>query len=226
MPDREGQPTSQSIEEYLEAIYKCQQWERPVRPGNLARKLLISPGAVSEMARKLAERGLIIITPQRRLHLTKKGEAQAFRIIRRHRLAECFLAGVLGLPWDMVHQEACKLEHAISGEVEERLEDFLQRPRRCPHGHPIPGRNGSIVKQALIPLAGLSPGAKAVITQVAEEDPEMLRYLASLGLFPEVEVEVTEVAPFGGPLTVRVGAAQYALGRELAQSLLVKGERA
>jgi DtxR family Mn-dependent transcriptional regulator len=152
--------------------------------------------------------------------LTPKGERTARTLVRRHRLSERFLTDVLGLDWETAHREACRLEHVISPEVEEKLDEMLGKPDTCPHGHPIPDEKGRIKEEGEIkPLCDLCPDEKGCIDRVEEEEPQLLNYLASLGLMPDVEVEVKEVAPFGGPLLIKVGDTQYALGREVASKI-------
>ena len=154
--------------------------------------------------------------------LTPQGEVEGARLVRRHRLSERFLVDYLGMPWDDVHDEACKFEHVLSPEVEARLAEQLGDPRTCPHGHAIPDEDGSLSEEELRPLSQFEPGDAGVIGCIAEENGDLLRYLASLGLLPETPVEVESVAPFGGPLLVRVAGSQYALGREVAGKIMVR----
>jgi DtxR family transcriptional regulator, Mn-dependent transcriptional regulator len=159
---------------------------------------------------------------RRGINLTPKGERIARTIVRRHRLSERFLTDVLGIDWEAAHREACKMEHAISPEVEEKLAEILGNPSTCPHGHPIPDQKGRIGKQAGKQLSDCVIDERGMIDRVEEEEPQMLHYLASLGLLPDVEVEVKEIAPFNGPLLVKAGGAQYALGREVASKIWLK----
>jgi DtxR family Mn-dependent transcriptional regulator len=209
------------IEEYLESIYKLQQVQHPVSTSRLAEHLKLSPPSVSEMVKKLANRGLVSHTGKG-VCLTEEGNSIAKRVIRRHRLSERLLTDILGLKWDEVHDEACRLEHAISPEIEERIAESLGNPRTCPHGHPIPDKDGKLVKERVRSLSELKASEKGIIVSVFEEDPKMLKYLASLGLIPDVCVRVEEVAPFGGPLIVCVSGSRYALGREVASKITVK----
>lgn len=209
------------IEEYLESIYKLQQEQRPVSTSRLAEHLRLSPPSVSEMVKKLAGKGLLSHT-EKGVCLTEEGRSIAKKVIRRHRLSERLLTDILGFKWDEVHDEACRLEHAISPEMEDRIAESLGNPKTCPHGHPIPDRDGILIKEKVKPLSELKASARGVIVSVFEEDPNMLKYLASLGLIPGVCVRVDEVAPFGGPLIVRVSGSRYALGREVASKIKVK----
>ncbi len=209
------------IEEYLESIYKLQQAAHPVSTSRLAEHLKLSPPSVSEMVKKLENKGLVSHT-EKGVCLTEEGKTIAKKVIRRHRLSERLLTDILGYKWHEVHDEACRLEHAISPEMEERIAASLGNPKTCPHGHPIPDKDGTFVKEKVRSLSELKAKDKGIIVCVFEEDPKMLQYLASLGLIPEVCVTVEEVAPFGGPLIVCVSGSRYALGREVASKIKVK----
>jgi DtxR family Mn-dependent transcriptional regulator len=211
---------SEAIEEYLEAIYKLRE-AGTARQADLAKHLELSPTSVSEMVKKLIDLKLVERNGSVLL-LTAAGESEALAVIRRHRLSERFLTDYLGLPWDKAHEEACKFEHIISAAVENGLEELLDNPDSCPHGHPIPDKSGKIKEVPSRPLAGFGASSKVVIVKVFEDDPEMLKYLATLGLLPDVEIIIKEVGPFNGPLLISVGAAQYALGREVAQNIMVR----
>ncbi|MCG2808656.1 MAG: metal-dependent transcriptional regulator, partial [Coriobacteriia bacterium] len=145
----------------------------------------------------------------------------ALDIVRRHRISERFLVDVLGLSWDEAHEDACLLEHALSPRVLVALETFLDNPEVCPHGHPIPTADGDIAEVSGSPLCDFDAGAKLKIVQVSEDDDAMLAYLGSMGMFPGTKVRVCEVAPFNGPIMVDVGGSTYAIGREVADHILV-----
>jgi len=213
---------TESVEEYLEAIYKLREEGQPVALSALAECLGISSVSANEMVRKLVERGLVLYEPYKGVSLTPAGQAQALVVIRRHRLWERFLTDVLGLSWDQVHEEACRLEHATSPLVEKRLAQLLGEPETCPHGHPMPTADGEMAVEAGCPLAELTEGQKAMVLRVPEGDDALLRYLASLGLKPQAVIRVEAAAPFQGPLTVRVGEARHVLGQELAAKVTVR----
>jgi DtxR family Mn-dependent transcriptional regulator len=210
---------SATLEEYLEAIYKASE-RGDVRPGQLAETLGVSAPTVTATLGRLQSRGLID-RPDGAVELTAEGQVEALNIIRRHRLAERFLVDTLGLSWDEVHDEACLLEHALSPRVQDALEQFLENPEVCPHGHPIPAADGSIAVQAGTPLCESGSGAEVEIVRVEDEDGDLLSYLSSLGMFPGTPVRVCDVAPFKGPLLVEVGESRYALGRDVAEKIVV-----
>ena len=209
------------LDEYLETIYKLEQEEHHVRSVQVSSHLNVSPPSASEMLGRMHDNGYINIK-KGSVCLTKKGEKAAKKIIRKHRLSERFLVDLLGMSIEEAHDEACKLEHAISDKVEESLAKKLGEPSTCPHGHPIPDKHGKILAEKLVKLDSLKNGDQAVIKQVYEEDSKMLQYLASLGLLPETKIKVIETAPFGGPIMIQVAKAKYALGQTIASRIEVK----
>lgn len=213
---------SESTEEYLEAMFKLSRTPEGITVGRLASELGVAPSSVSQMMRRLVAAGLASRDIDGHVTLTRRGRREGAVLVRRHRLSERFLVDVLALPWDKVHEEACRMEHALSPEVEARLAATLGNPTACPHGYAIPDENGEIAEDAARPLADLQAGEGGVISCVDEAEPELLRYLSSLGLLPETRVTVESVAPFGGPQLVRVGSSQYALGREVAARVYVR----
>jgi len=215
----------ESTEEYLEAIYRLEREGPGVTTSALASELGVAPASVSGMLKKLAGEGYIEHRVRGEAKLTQKGLVVGVRVLRRHRLAECFLTEILGMEWDEVHGEACMLEHAISARVEERLIAVLGNPKNCPHGHPIPPADLSAPEWPGFPLAQLEQDVAARVHGVTDEVPEMLRYLTTIGLRPGVEVRLVEKAPFGGPVTIRVGAeTQHAISLELARMVIVVTE--
>jgi DtxR family Mn-dependent transcriptional regulator len=216
----------EATEEYLEAIYRLEREGSGVTTSGLASELGVSAASVSGMLKKLAADGYIDHQSRGEARLTPKGLVIGAQVVRRHRLAERLLTDVLGMGWDEVDAEACKLEHAISARVEERLIDVLGDPQTCPHGHPIPPADGSEPPRPGIPLAQLDVGSETTVYGVTEDVPEILRYLATVGLRPGAHVTVFEKAPLGGPLTVGIGGKRHAISLELARMITVLPENA
>jgi len=212
---------SQAVEDYLKVIYKLQQENKRVTTTDLAKALKVAPASVTNMMKKLAKMRLVQHTSYQGVELTKAGRKVALEVVRHHRLLELYLKEALGYSWDQVHDEAEKLEHHISEEFEEKIFEALGRPTFYPHGDPIPTKEGEIHATDFDPLSDAEPGDVLVIRRVDDGDPELLRYLEELGLLPMVTIEVMGKQPFNGPLTVRVGDAQHALGRELASNIFV-----
>lgn len=211
-----------AVEEYLEAIYKMLQGDDPLIAARLAERMEVSPPTVADMLKRLQEGGFVKVSRQDGITLTGKGTEASETLVRRHRLAERLLTDVLGLSWDEVHEEACRLEHAISGQVEEKLLEVLGHPETCPHGHPIPGIKKKKKVEDARPLSSLTVGDGGTIERVTEEEPQLLQYLADLGMLPNARITVKEVAPFKGPMLVKVAGAQYALGQEVAAKIMVR----
>jgi DtxR family Mn-dependent transcriptional regulator len=213
---------AESIEEYLEAVYRLEREGPGVTTSGLASALGVAPASVSGMLKKLAKDGYVQPVARGEVTLTRKGLEVAVRVLRRHRLAERLLTDVLGMPWDEVHAEACMLEHAISERVEARLLTLLKDPHTCPHGQPIPPRDLSDPPAFGEPLAQVPEGTHARIESVTEELPEILRYLGEIGMRPGVDVSVVNKAPLGGPVTVRINGSTHAISLELASMVTVR----
>ncbi len=219
--EREEQ-LSDAEEEYLESIYHLTRDGQTARTEQLAAAMGVSAPAATGMLKRLAARGSLDHEPYAGAQLTEKGEKQALGVVRRHRLLERLLTDILHLPWHSVHEQACKLEHSVSPEMEQRLEAVLADPETCPHGHPIPAADGSVDDLKGVTLDTVRPGSHATILRIEMEESDLLKYIGSLGMFPQVEVVVEASAPFDGPLMVRVGEAYYALGREVARLIVVE----
>ena len=211
----------ESNEEYLEAIYRLEREGPGVTNSALASELGVAPASVSGMLKKLATEGFIEHQARGGVALTRKGLETAVRVVRRNRLAEVFLTQILGLPWDEVYEEACKLEHAISTRVEQRLVEILGNPKFCPHGHPIPPADLSEPEYVGLPVAQLEVGGRAKLHSVTEQMTELLRYLSEIGLKRGTTIEVVEKAPLGGPITIAYDGRRQAISLDLAKQLTV-----
>jgi DtxR family Mn-dependent transcriptional regulator len=172
------------------------------------------------MVKRLAEAGLVDYSPYQDVTLTPAGQRLALKTVRRHRLVELLLHEILEIPWDGVHREAERLEHAISDEVEEAIARKLGYPSIDPHGDPIPGRDGTLeAPAAQRPLSALASGESAAVARVLAQDSERLRYLGSLGLYPGARVTVLDQSPFDGPLLIEVEGRQRMLAHALAETV-------
>lgn len=212
---------SPAVEDYLKAVWMLQQAEAPVATSRIAERLGLSAAAVTAMVKRLAEQKLLRHEPYYGVQLTSAGETAALRVIRRHRILELFLTETLGYPWDRVHDEAEQLEHAASDELIDSLARFLGGPERDPHGSAIPTAAGEVDLARHPSLAEISLGQPAHIVEVQVSEPEQLRYLGTLGLYPGAEVNVAERAPFEGPLTLRVNGRNRVLAQPLAARIRV-----
>jgi DtxR family transcriptional regulator, Mn-dependent transcriptional regulator len=210
-----------AIQDYVKEIYKLEASGRRATTSALAERLGVSPPSVTSMLKKLAVLGLAEHERYHGARLTPKGERVALEVIRHHRLIEQYLVKTLGLPIDAVHVEADRLEHALSEELEAHIDRTLGFPTRDPHGDPIPGPDLKLERSVLTPLSALEPGAKATVERVPDGDGDLLRYLSELKLVPGSRLQMRELAPFDGPVTVRVGGADHAISRELAGQISV-----
>ena len=204
------------VEDYLKAIYEIERVSGAAATTDIAQRLAIAPASVSGMIRRLAEQGLLDHERYRGVRLTDAGRRVALRTIRRHRVIEAYLTRALGYPWDLVHDEAERLEHAASDELIDRMAAAIGEPAVDPHGAPIPTREGEIIERQYRSLGELAPSERGRVVQVSDDDAERLRYLAELGLVPGVEVMLLERAPYGGPIRLPVGGVEQLVGPELA----------
>jgi DtxR family Mn-dependent transcriptional regulator len=209
------------VEDYLKVIFELEAGDGVAGTNEIAAELGVAPASVSGMVRRLAEHGLITHERYRGVHLTKAGRRAALRTIRRHRVIEAYLTRALGYPWDLVHDEAERLEHAASDELIDRMAAAIGEPTTDPHGAPIPTREGTLDEPELLPLAAVEVGVRVRVRRVGDRDAEQLRYLAELGIMPGRQIEVLSRAPFEGPISLRIGRVTKTIGPGLAKQILV-----
>lgn len=214
-----GESLTRSVEDYLKTIYRLSE-SRPAATSEIAQALDLSPASVSGMIKRLSEQRLLDHAPYRGAQLTEEGRRVALRMIRRHRLIESYLVATLGYSWDTVHDEAERLEHAVSDTLVERMAAALGHPTSDPHGDPIPAADGSMVEEDVVPLSELPAGTPFSIRRVGAEDPELLRHLAERGLLPGVALTIVDRQPFNGPITIRIAQSEQVIGAEVARHLL------
>ena len=216
---------SAAVQDYAKAIYSLTTTgAKSASTTALAARLELTPGSVSAMLRKLAEAQLVEHVPYHGVRLTAEGERVAMAVLRRHRLLEVFLAEILDMPWERVHDEAEVLEHALSEDLAERIARKLGDPAVDPHGDPIPTREGTIDEPATVRLDELEPGEHARLVRVSDSDPAMLAHLSGLGLAVGQALRLVERQPFDGPCVVRVDGATHPLGIALARAMRVERE--
>ena len=206
---------SEAAQDYLKAIWKLQA-RGGATTSTIATELGVSPASATAMLKKLDRLGLVRHELYHGARLTPAGERIALEVVRHHRLLELYLKEALGLSWDQVHAEAERLEHHLSDEVEARIDAALGHPTRDPHGDPIPTAELVLEAGERRTLVDVAVGDQAVIRRVPDSDPELLRYLADLGLVPEREVVMVEQAPFEGPVTLEIDGATHSIGRAVA----------
>ncbi len=224
--------SSDSVEEYLEAIHSFNERGERAKNFALAKRLKVAPPSVTQMVKKLADRGYVQYVPYRGTILTGRGMALAQRVVRKHRLLERFLYDYLGMDMGKVHDEACRMEHSLSDEAAHALCDALDNPETCPDDEkPIPRcslavsdckdcavvREGSEAK-LITELSNLQPGEKGVVSLIIDMDDP----LKELGISKGDEVEVTAAEPFEGPLAVKVAGETTSVERAIAAKIYVE----
>ena len=195
-----GMPLSPTAEDYLQAIDSLANEGQEVIAARLAERLRVSPASVSQTIERMVRQDLVRVGREHQISLTDHGVTATHSIIRRHRLTERFLTDLLGLDWVQAHEEAHRLEHAISDVVEARLSVLLEHPETCPHGSPIPGNfpeGGDRDWVAVKTLAVGDGGTLVRVSEMVEDDPELFRYCADQGLRPGTPFRVRELGPDG-----------------------------
>jgi DtxR family Mn-dependent transcriptional regulator len=214
---------SSSVGDYLKAIWEVAGSEA-ASTKDVAARLAVSSASVTNMFGRLQEMGLVEYERYRGASLTGGGRREALRLVRRHRLIETFLLEHLGYSWQDVHEEAERLEHAVSDEFTERLAELLGHPDRDPHGGPIPAADGTFVLETASPLSEAEAGWRVRIVKVGDESAPVLKYLAERGLTPGKLLRIQEVRDLDGVVTVEdEGGREHALGESLARAVFVQG---
>ena len=206
---------TEAEEEYLQSIFWLQEAGLPMTAANLARAMQLSAPTVHEMVGRLERDGYITRADDKSISFTGSGAEHAEGIVRRHRLIERFLTDVLGIPWDEVHEEAERLEHAMSPVLEERMLAAIGDAKTCPHGHPIVA--GTRIQG--VPLADVEEGATIKVLRFENEAEELLHYLKSTGIEPGLEGTIG--APEAGDVTVRAGSRTIMVDGTVAETVSV-----
>lgn len=216
------QQPSATMREYLAEIYRLQEDEPTVSTTSLADRLEVSAPAVPRMLKRLKSAGFVKHIPYQGVELTDLGREEALRELRRHRILEVFLVGVMGFTWDEAHEHADELGSGLNDAVVERMAEMTNNPTRCPHGEPIPNERGQINRPQDMGVMSVGVGFKGVISRVRTHDPEKLQYFAEQKLIPGQPFEVVGRAPFNGPMRLRLDREEVVIGAELARSLWVE----
>jgi DtxR family Mn-dependent transcriptional regulator len=211
---------TKSEREALKAIYRSTRDGSEAHTGSLAERLGLSPGTVTTLVKRLADRELVVHRPYQGVTFTPEGRRAAVSAIRRHRIVERFLSDMLGYAWNEADALAVSFEHDLPDEVTDRLYTALHRPATCPHGFPIP-RPEDADLPATPELYDLEPGDLAEIAVSGSTDAEIVSFLETLGVRPGIEVRVVEKHPFDGPLVVEVDGQTRTLGERVARQVYV-----
>ena len=221
MEERDVMEPSAAMREYLAEIYRLQEYSPTVSTTSLADRLNVSPPAIPRMLKRLQSAGYVKHVPYQGVELTGRGREEALREIRRHRILEVFLVSVMGFSWDEAHEHADDLSAGLNDRLAERMAEMAGQPQRCPHGEPIPDRDGRLPLVNDVCIVNLGVGHKGAVSRVRTHEPEKLQYFASLGLIPGTALEIMGRAPFNGPMRLRIGREDVVIGYELMKSLWV-----
>jgi DtxR family Mn-dependent transcriptional regulator len=221
-----GSGLTRSEEDYLSDLYRL-GGQGPVRTGDIAQRLGVTPASASGMLKRLSREGLVNYREYGGATLTADGERAALGVVRRHRVVERFLTDLLQFGWEQVDALAHQMEHALPDVVVDAIERLLGDPATCPHGFPIPGKDGRVAHEPQLSIRGLKPGERAQVREVDEADPALLAFLRECGLVPGATLRVTQVNPIDATVVVAVGSGTpTALGPATAAAVRVVREPA
>jgi|TARA_B110000438_G_scaffold24510_3_gene22774 DtxR family Mn-dependent transcriptional regulator len=213
---------SVAIEDYLKSLWKL--GPKNVGTQELADNLDVTPASATKMIQRLTERGLVDHIPYRGASLTKKGELEALSVVRRHRLLETFLSQTLGLGREQLHDEAEKLEHALSKNLENAIADYLGNPKRDPHGHPIPGPNGELYNETDLPLSDSPLNMSLTVMQVPDDDSNVLSWLEKNGIYPGIQLKIISRDDFDGGINVSINNRKIRISSSIASLVKISFE--
>ena len=213
---------SYAMRRYAAEIYRLQQDNEKVSLSLISAHVDASAQAISTMVKRLSQGGYLVHKPYRGVWLTKEGEKIAMPALRRHRLTEVFLVRIMNYDWASAHELSDVFERGINEEIEDRMDDLAGHPTRCPHGEPIPSKDGvmPIIKDE--PLSNVPSGSDCIVSRVRTHDLNQLRYIAELGLIPEVPFHLLSCAPFRGPLRLQMRSVDHVISYELADTIWVE----
>jgi DtxR family Mn-dependent transcriptional regulator len=213
---------SPAMRRYAAEIYRLQQDHEQVSLSLLSSHIESSAQAISTMVKRLNKNGYLVHEPYRGVRLTPAGEKIAMPALRRHRLTEVFLVRVMKYDWASAHELSDVFERGVNDEIEDRMDELAGHPTRCPHGEPIPSKDGVMPQVVDMPLVDVPSGSDCVVSRVRTHDMEELHYIAELGLVPGTPFHLLSCAPFKGPLRLQMKPTGHIIGHELSQSIWVE----
>ena len=213
---------SPAMRRYAAEIYRLQQDHEQVSLSLLSSHVEASTQAISTMVKRLNNSGYLVHEPYRGVRLTPAGEKIAMPSLRRHRLTEVFLVKVMKYDWASAHELSDVFEHGVNDEIEDRMDELAGHPTRCPHGEPIPSKDGVMPVVKDVPLVEVPSGSDCVVSRVRTHDMEQLHYIGELGLVPGTPFHLLSCAPFKGPLRLQMQPHDHIIGYELSESIWVE----
>lgn len=218
-------PVTRARQDYLKALYALGGDRAIVTTSSIAVRLQVSAPSATNMLRRLAGDGLVLLAPGTGARLSAGGRRAALEMVRRHRILEAFLVRVLGLDWAVVHEDAEVLEHHVSPRVVEAIDRLMGHPAEDPHGHPIPDRLGRVPRRALVPLASLAVGARATVRELRDVDGRRLPRWKDAGLVPGAAIHVRAVRSLDDVFELEVGRHRLVTGSEGLEGVMVEPRR-
>ena len=219
--ERNSSEISRVQEDFLKTTYLLGTEGKPATNSEIASTMDVSPAAVSGMAKRLGETGLLVYHRYQDIELTRRGKMIALEILRHHRLLELFFTETLNVPWELVHALADKMEHDLDEVLADAIDNHLQSPSVDPHGDPIPAKDGTIPEMTTMRLVEQPLQRWNKVARVLTQDKDKLFYLGSIGLRPTAKVAVQEKMPFNGPLRLLIEDVETIIGYEMARVILV-----
>ncbi len=216
---------SPAMRRYAAEIYRLQQDNEQVSLSLLSSYVESSAQAISTMVKRLHKNGYLVHEPYRGVRLTSEGEKIAMPALRRHRLTEVFLVKIMKYDWASAHELSDVFERGVNDELEDRMDELAGHPTRCPHGEPIPSKDGVIPVVKDEPLVNVPSGSDCVVSRVRTHEAGKLRYIAELGLTPGTAFHLLSCAPYQGPLRLQMKAQDHIIGHEISKSIWVEVTR-
>lgn len=217
---------SPTMRDYLAQVYRLSEQgnatQQFVSTSSLAEMLDVSAPAVNRMVTKLREMNLLFHEPYQGIRLTEAGTREALKYLRRHRICEAFLVNVMGFRWHEVHDEADRMSRALTEPLVVRMSEMAGGPTRCPHGEPIPDADGNLPDLHDMIMVEAPLKTDLELTRVHTREPDRLEYLAALGLVPGAHLQILNIAPFNGPIQLKLGKEFRIVGHNLAETLRVR----
>ncbi len=217
---------SPTMRDYLAEVYRLSELGNPAQPfvstSALAELMDVSAPAVNRMVTKLREMSLLFHEPYQGIRLTEPGKREALKYLRRHRICEAFLVNVMDFKWHEVHDEADRMSRALTEPLVERMAQMAGYPIRCPHGEPIPDIHGNLPDLHDVLMIEAELKADLELTRVQTREPDRLEYLAALGLVPGAHLQILNIAPFNGPIQLKLGKEFRIVGHNLAETIRVR----